>query len=97
MEFLKEAPLSHQSYLVSNIVSSFPNITYNIYDNDIELHATTESQDQLQDCLPSLHNWLIQNDLLLNSSKTELINIYPKGNQHILFPPTLMPLFHRKA
>ena len=39
------------------------------------MSSNTESSDQLQNCLTNLHNWLTTNDLLLNSTKTELINI----------------------
>ena len=43
--------------------------------DDIELYSNIDSTDQLQNCLTDLHNWLTTNDLLLNSTKTELINI----------------------
>ena len=41
------------------------------------MNSNIESTDQLQNCLTDLHNWLTTNDLLLNSTKTELIHISP--------------------
>ena len=40
-----------------------------------KLHSNIDSTDQLQNCLTDLHNWLMINNLLLNSTKTGLINI----------------------
>ena len=53
----------------------YPDVNYNLYADDIELHSNIGSTDQLQNCLTDLHNWLMTIDLLLNSTKTELINI----------------------
>ena len=60
---------------IQHIVNKYPDINYNLYADDIELHSNIESLNQLQNCLTYLHNWLTTNDLLLNSTKTELINI----------------------
>ena len=60
---------------IQHIFNKYPNVNYNLYADDIELHSNIESSDQLQNCLTELHNWLTTNDLLLNSTKTELINI----------------------
>ena len=60
---------------IQHIFNKYPDINYYLYADDIELHSNIESSDQLQNCLTDLHNWLTTNDLLLNSTKTELINI----------------------
>ena len=55
------------------------------------MHSNIESLDQLQNCLTDLHNWLTTNNLLLNSSKTELINISTaKLNIEPAFPKILI-------
>ena len=53
----------------------YPSVTYNLYADDIELHATITNATKLQDCLNELQNWLTNNNLLLNHNKTELLNI----------------------
>ena len=60
---------------IQHIFNKYPDVNYNLYADDIELHSNIDSSDQLQNCLTGLHNWLTTNDLLLNSTKTELINI----------------------
>ena len=60
---------------IQHIFNKYPNVNYNLYAVDIELHSNIESLDQLQNCLIDLHNWLTTNELLLNSTKKELINI----------------------
>ena len=60
---------------IQHIFNKYPDVNYNLYADDIELHSNIESSDQLQNCLTGLHNWLTTNDLLLNSTKTDLINI----------------------
>ena len=71
----------------------YPSISYNLYADDIELHATITNSTQLQECLNELQNWLINNNLLLKHNKTELLNItnYPNTyfpdiifNKHII-------------
>ena len=61
--------------LILHIFNKYQDVNYNLYADDIELHSNIDSTDQLQNCLTDLHNWLTTNDLLLNSTKTELINI----------------------
>ena len=53
-------------------------LKYNIYADDIVLHtfATNSTQNNyFQDCINSTTNWLTNNNLLINSNKTKLINI----------------------
>ena len=60
---------------VQHIFNKYPDVNYNLYADDIELHFNIDSTDQLQNCLTDLHNWLTTNYILLHSTKTELINI----------------------
>ena len=60
---------------IQHIFNKYPDVNSNLYADDIELYSNIESSDQLQNCLTDLHNWLTTNHLLLNSIKTELINI----------------------
>ena len=63
-------------YFPPNILQiDSPNIKYNLYADDIEIHTPTKYSIQLQNCLNKINNWLTNNDLLLNIKKTELINI----------------------
>ena len=66
----------------------YPSITYNLYADDIELHATIKNSTQLQDCLNELQNWLTNNNLLLNHNKTELLNITNDPNTY--FPDIII-------
>ena len=67
-------PIKH-GFPIQHIFNKYPDVNYNLYTDDIELHSNIESSDQLQNCLTDLYNWLTTNDLLMNSTKTELINI----------------------
>ena len=69
------SPIIFAIFLIQHIFNKYPDVNYNLYADDIKLHSNIESSDQLQNCLTDLHNWLTTNDLLLNSTKTELINI----------------------
>ena len=62
---------------LSNIISTFSNITYHIYAYNIELLITIpfkslNSKLELLECASEIINWLLRNDLLVNTSKTEL-------------------------
>ena len=69
-----------------NIITKYPNINYNLYADDIEIHAQTNSYNQLQNCLNELHLLLTSNNLLLNANKTELLNIKPTTMTTYTFP-----------
>ena len=75
-------PLLFSIYLrpLSNIISKFPNITNHIYANDIQLIIkmpvnSLNSNLELLECASEIINWLLRNDLLVNTSKTELLNV----------------------
>ena len=92
MEFRKDYMLSPIIFAIfftpiQHIFNKYPDVNYNLYADDIELHSNIESTYQLHNCLTDLHNWLTTNDLLLNSINTELINISTaKLNTEPAFP-----------
>ena len=70
---------------IQHICIAYPGIDYNIYVDDIELYSNIDSTDQLHNCI-TVNNWLT-NILILNSTKTELINISTaKINTQSAFP-----------
>ena len=83
------SPIIFSIYCIplQTIMKRYPSITYNLYVDDIELHATITNSTQLQECLNELQNWLTNNNLLLNHNKTELLNI---TNDQILTSLTLL-------
>ena len=75
-------PLLFSIYLrpISNIIRKYPNIYYHIYADDIKLLLklpidSMNSNSELYDCTSEITHWLLTNDLLGNTSKTELLNI----------------------
>ena len=75
-------PLLFSIYLrpISNIIRKYPNIYYHIYADDIQLLLklpidSMNSNSELSDCTSEITYWLLNNDLLVNTSKTELLNI----------------------
>ena len=75
-------PLLFSIYLrpISNIIRKYPNIYYHIYADDIQLLLklpidSMNSNSELSDCTSEITYWLLTNDLLVNTSKTELLNI----------------------
>ena len=48
---------------LSKLIKSFPSVKYNIYADDIEIHADyyQSSNIHLQSCLTTINNWLINN------------------------------------
>ena len=74
------SPILFSIYLrpLSKLLQSYTLLKYNIYADDIVLHtfATNSTQNNyFQDCINSTTNWLTNNNLLINSNKTKLINI----------------------
>ena len=63
------------------IIKLFPNIQYFIYVDDIQLlsiipyHYQPSINNELSLCEYSINVWLLRNNLILNTTKTELINI----------------------
>ena len=86
-------PLLFSIYLrpLSNIISKFPNITYHIYADDIQLiikiPVNSLSNLELLECASEIINWLLRNDLLVNTSKIELLNV---SRVYTTFPPVII-------
>ena len=75
------SPILFAIYLrpLSKLLQSYTLIKYNIYADDIVLHTFTTNFPQnkyFQNCINSTTNWLTNNNLLINSYKTKLINMY---------------------
>ena len=81
-------PLLFLIYLrpLSLLISKFPQIKFNIFAYDIIIYQTLplENNDNssLINCTNNIRNWLINNNLLLNIDKTQLINISKKLTQN---------------
>ena len=79
-------------YPLPSIISKYPNIYYHLYADNIQMYMflpTNSSQglnNQLSNCANDIKEWLISNNLLLNTSKTTLLNLTPS--------PTYFPPFH---
>ena len=66
---------------IADLIKKFPNIHYHIFADDIQLftffpinsHNTINSE--LIECANSIRLWLLSNKLLINSSKTTVLNI----------------------
>ena len=74
---------------INTILVSQMLILHNLYADDIELHAQFIHSIYLQSCLTSLQIWLTKNNLLLNPTKTELINFITNSTIN-----TTVPLIH---
>ena len=77
---------------LSNIISKFHNITYHIYADDIQLIIkipvnSLNSNLELLECSSEIINWLLRNDLLVHTSKTELLNV---SRVYTTFPPVII-------
>lgn len=82
------SPLLFSLYLtpLTTIFNKYPTVSYNLYADDIELHTTVNNSTDLQNCITELQTWLTKNSLLLNTSKTELLNITKFHNPIPTFP-----------
>ena len=70
---------------LSDIICTFPEIKYHLYADDILLYVplsrfSSKNSNVLTRCSNAIHHWLTTNNLLLNTSKSELLNI-PTGYQ----------------
>ena len=71
---------------IADLIKKFPNIHYHIFADDIQLftfflinsHNTINSE--LIVCANSIRLWLLSNKLLINSSKTNVLNISTSEN-----------------
>ena len=85
-------PLLFTLYILplSKLIQSFPDISYHIYADDIQLYiklpinSSPDSNLSLSNCIRHINFWLLSNFLLLNETKTELINI---SHSQSTFPP----------
>ena len=74
-------PLLFSIYIapIRSIIYKFPNVFYHIYADDIQLYSflsvSTPDNSQLIACASSIKYWLLSNNLLLNTSKTAILNI----------------------
>ena len=74
---------------IRDIIGQFQDVHYHIYADDIQLYSfLPNSSNVLPDnsklCASTIRSWLLSNNLLLNSSKSALLNI--PSNCHY-FPP----------
>ena len=73
-------PLLFLIYLrpLSLLISKFPQIKFNIFADDIIIYLIlplkNNDNSSLINCTNNIRNWLINNNLLLNIDKTQLIN-----------------------
>ena len=85
MEFHKVqsvlGPLLFLIYLrpLSLLISKFPQIKFNIFADDIIIYLIqplkNNDNSSLINCTNNIRNWLINNNLIINIDKTQLINI----------------------
>ena len=57
------------------IIEQTTNVKYHIYAYDIQIYAESCHHDKLMLCANNIRKWLLNNNLLINSSKTILLNI----------------------
>ena len=85
-------PILFSIYLLPliDIFNQFPDINYHLYADDLQiytelpLHALPSENYSLLNCLNTLNTWFLQNNLILNMSKTSLINF---SRVTSIFPP----------
>ena len=80
-------------YPLPFIISKYQNIYYHLYADEIQLYiflSTNSSpgrNNKLSNCANDIKEWLISNNLLLNTSTTTLLNLSPSPTY---FPPFLI-------
>ena len=85
-------PILFSIYLLPliDIFNQFPDMNYHLYADDLQiytelpLHALPSDNYSLLNCLNTLNTWFLQNNLMLNMSKTSLINF---SRVTYIFPP----------
>ena len=65
---------------LTNIIKSYPSLHYHLYADDILSYThisrySTSNRSDLSTCATSVRKWLLENMLLLNASKSELLNL----------------------
>ena len=74
------------------IFQQFPDINYHLYADDLliyielPLHAIDSDNYSLLNCINTLNNWFLQNNLMLNTSKTSL----NCSRVNSIFPPVIV-------
>ena len=58
------------------IIKQTPNVKYHIYADDIQIYAESCHHDKLMLCENNIRIWLLNNNVLVNSSKTMLLNSF---------------------
>ena len=80
-------------YPLPSIISKYPNIYYHLYTDDIQLYMILPTNsppglnNQLSNCANDIKEWLISNNLLLNTFKITFLNLSPSPTY---FPPFLI-------
>ena len=80
-------------YPLPSIISKYPNIYCHIYADDIQLYMFLPNNSspglntQLSKCANDIKEWLISNNLLINTSQNTLLNHSPSPTY---FPPFLI-------
>ena len=80
-------------YPLPSIISKYPNVYYHLYADDKQLcmflptNSSPSLNKQLSNCSNDIKEWLISNNLLINTSKTTLLNLSPSPTY---FPPFLI-------
>ena len=66
---------------LKNIISNFPSVKFQIVADVIKLYiefpiiVNSSNNISLIDCINMVENWFLQNSLMLNINKTQLLNI----------------------
>ena len=93
-------PLLFSIYIlpIHDIIGQFPDVHYHIYTDDIHLYSflpnssnVLPDNSQLCKCASTIRSWLLSNNLLLNSSKSALLNI---PSTYHYFPPVIIDGLH---
>lgn len=90
-------PLLFLIYLLSAI-SSFEDISYHCYANDIQLYISFKPHDLsklqlLNDCLDLMKRWVAANSLQLNEGKTEVLVFAPDRFLSQIVKPLVLSQF----
>ena len=78
-------------YPLPSIISKYPNIYYHLYADNIQLfmflptNSSPGINKQLSNCANYIKEWIISNNLLLNTSKTTLLNPSPSPTYSLPF------------
>ena len=77
---------------LSDVINAHHDIHHVIYADDTQLYLTMESTHQseavnkLESCISDVRSWVIQNKLMLNDSKTEIIHFHSAFRTNSVLP-----------